>query len=165
MIIKWILCCLLSYLAFAPEVSNANKPDHALKISLCKITYEKNSHVLSIKFIIFRDDLKTALKQEGLGGLNLSTISTYIRSHFSLTFDGNPQELSQGKLEQTSQTSVLTFVLTDINLENFKDIGIENTLLLKQFKKQKNLIHLELRTGEKQMWVFKSGYTREIMKF
>ena len=164
MIIKLILCCLLSCQTLNYKVNNAGNPNHAMKISHCKIIYDENSYILNINFTIFRDDLEAGLSQEGLSSISKSSVCAYIRSHFSLTLDGSQRELTDGKIEQTTETIVTTFVMTGIDLRNYKELAIENTLLLKQFRKQRNLIHLQLAAKEKYTWVLKAGYTRESVK-
>jgi len=124
---------------------------HPFYVSITAVDYNKEAQRMEISCRIFYDDLETALKAGGGGstidlinpvnrGQTDSLIARYLRNHLSLSVDGRPQTLRY--LGYEIEDDVAWCYLEAGEITAVQRIVIDNRLLLDQFAKQSNILHV-----------------------
>ncbi|MEM8525992.1 MAG: DUF6702 family protein [Bacteroidota bacterium] len=117
--------------------------EHETKLSLCTIELEENSALIT--FRLFTDDLaeviaaplldNTADKQYD------NNVIDYLKAHFSLHINQEKQQLFFFSRSANEEVFEISFLVS--NLSTIELIEIHNSIFLKTFEKQKNLVKLE----------------------
>lgn len=137
---------------------------HPFHVSVCTIYYSEDEKSLQITHKIFADDLENALNNAGtrtpdgnyLDILNPSnreflneTIEKYLRSHFSVTLNGEQPAMQYLGYEQEGMALWCYMEIT--NVEKIASFNINYTVLLEQFNDQINLVHVNYKGAIKSM--------------
>jgi hypothetical protein len=124
---------------------------HPLHISVTEIEYDPKEKELEILIRVFTSDLEKAIRiEEGKQDLDILSpesgrsskelFSKYFLSHFSVGLDGKEKECKFLGFEVEGQT--LTAYIQVIPVNNWKEIRINNSLLVDVFDDQSNLVHV-----------------------
>ncbi|MEM0991477.1 MAG: DUF6702 family protein [Bacteroidota bacterium] len=125
---------------------------HDVRLSLCTIEFEAADATALISFRLFTDDLALAT---ALPLLNDPTdrryddeVIRYLNQHFKLSIKGEKQELFYFAAESNEEVFEISFLLTD--MERFEEVEVQNTIMLEQFEKQKNIVRLNYEASKQQ---------------
>lgn len=161
---SFILFAFTIFLSFKVEA-------HAIKMSTCIIKYDQQSHIASVGINFFWDDFSICLFKEDQTLNNQKTITEiqkeqikkYIQSHLSISFSGRKElEISNIKLTEN-------ILHIDAQIKNISytpkesDITIKNTLLIKEYRSQMNLVKIDLE-GKKNYHVLNFDADKTIVR-
>lgn len=123
---------------------------HPFYVSITSVDYNEPTQRVEISCRIFYDDLETALKAGRDLKVDLikpkdkqltdSLLSAYLRDHFRLAVNGKPLSLHYVGYE--IEGDVAWCFLEAGNIEAVSNIAITNRILLDQFPKQSNILHV-----------------------
>ena len=141
---------------YAP--SPAHTDLHAFHLSKSEIYYNKNNLSFEISLHLFIDDLEEAMKNAGMVNPYISTskeipdadslISVYLDEHFSLIADGQKINFNFLGKEDSEDLIAIWCYLEGEEVENPKEITLQNKLLVEVFDDQKNIV--AFRSEKKQ---------------
>lgn len=123
---------------------------HPFYVSITSVDYNESAQRVEISCRIFYDDLEAALKAGGNLKVDLikpkdkqlidSLLSTYLQDHFRLAVNGTPLSLRYVGYE--IEDDVAWCFLEASNIKTVSNIAITNRILLDQFPKQSNILHV-----------------------
>lgn len=118
---------------------------HPSKVSISTLTYFKNLNESVLKVTIFKDDFEeeTTIKTERINNKTEKEIFKYIRNHVQIWIDDRSQKLLFDKITSTPKTIVIHVKILDTNLVEASKIKVQNTILLKTFQKQNNIVRID----------------------
>jgi len=145
---------------------------HNYHLSNTKIVFNKKEQAVQVTMRYFVDDIESTLNKKTEKNLELGTkredieaddvIINYILSHFNLEIDSKSTDLTY--LGKEVDKDIIYFYLESENIKTFKEIKIENTLLLQEFDDQQNVI--KIKTNDKtNMFVLKNGNSKKSISF
>ncbi|MFK8060836.1 MAG: DUF6702 family protein [Polaribacter sp.] len=121
---------------------------HKYYLSLTQIKFKPEQKAVQIIVNIFMDDIETALNKDYFIDLQLTTkkelknndvyFKKYIKEKLSFKINGVAKEYNY--LGKEYEGDLVYFYLEIENIESVKNIDVTNTILLKHFPKQQNLI-------------------------
>lgn len=131
----------------------ASYPAHEFHLSKSTVNYDTETNAIQVTLRIFIDDLETALATDGIKGLKIGTgtevdsadyfVSAYIADHFVLTTAADTL-LYQYLGKELSDDLQAIWCYLELPLEDGlptgEDITLHNTILLKDFADQKNVV-------------------------
>lgn len=142
MILTMMMACCLGFTV--PE-------DHAIYISVIKIQHEEQASTAKIHMRVFRDDLKSVLRNK-FGYEKISEkesfcedyahyINQYFRKQFICTINEKVVDFKLNNCEKTAEVYQLSFKM-DCPV-NWNAAQIEANYFMELFPKQSNILHVE----------------------
>ncbi len=138
---------------------------HKFYVSNTLIEFNAQSQSYEVTCKLFTDDLERALGGDAihLGAENEASnantlVEEYVRSHFKITFNDQPQLLSFVGKEVENDLTLCYFEMyqaTDFNV-----LKVDNTMLLELFPEQKNIVELT-SGGRSQTYILTKDKTAE----
>ncbi|HFA48984.1 MAG TPA: hypothetical protein ENJ95_08205 [Bacteroidetes bacterium] len=146
---------MLFFNLLIPFFLSAPPAVHDFRMSVCEIKYSGEQSRIELKFYIFRDDLRTALYGSmGEGDLAAGTVSGYILENFRLEINGKAEALAYRSMEEKKGQLLVTFTAPAIAPERISKLRISDRLLLKTFRKQTNMVFIEIPEQAKITEIF-----------
>lgn len=132
---------------------------HKHYVSLCEIEYVKEKKELQIIVSVFTDDLQKAIAKEKNIDFQIdkkdSTIDSicfsYLKNHLKIDIDNNA--LNYNYIGKEFEGNKTFFYLEASNINQPQILQLKNTLLIKQFKEQKNIVKLNINNKHKSFYL------------
>jgi hypothetical protein len=139
------------------------------------VEYNEKEKSLQISVHIFIDDLEESLKKEGHTKLFICTerestqaekhIESYLRKNLSFSVNGKSSAYTfVGKEGSSDMSAVWIYLEIPVN-GKIKTINIKNSLLLREFDDQKNLVHVIGPNKKEVTVIFANAKTEELLTF
>ncbi len=132
---------------------------HKYYISNTKMVLNEMAGNFEVTMKIFTDDFERTLNAEksetiilksGVQESDISyAIETYVRDNFKIWIDDRPITWRYVGAEIENDLSYVYFEF--IQMENFKELRIENSILFDQFEQQSNVIDIEYKGRQQKM--------------
>ncbi len=145
---------------------------HKYYISLTQINYKAKEKSLHITMRLFIDDLEKSLNNNFSKEFKLDTskelpktnnyIAFYINSNFIIKVNDTIRNYTF--LGKEYENDVVYFYLEVDSVLQIKNIGIQNTILMKEFDSQQNIIKLDINNQKKTMILNKSN-DKDLLNF
>jgi hypothetical protein len=147
-------------------------PLHDFHTSVMQIDHNEKNKSLEITVRLFTDDLCLALENSGAPKMELGTqaeppsanehIESYLKEHFSTSVNGKPVEYVY--LGKEAQLDATWCYLEVEKVGNVKKLEIENSIMLREFDDQTNLVNLNIK-GRKKSGMGRKGVTKLSFEF
>lgn len=147
-------------------------PLHDFHTSVMQIDHNEKNRSLEITVRLFTDDLCLALENSGAPKMELGTqselpsaneyIETYLKEHLSLTVNG--KKVGYNYLGKEAQLDATWCYLEVEKVGNVKNLEIENSIMLREFDDQTNLVNLNIK-GRKKSGMSRKGVTKLSFEF
>lgn len=116
---------------------------HDFKMSVCEMTFPSENEDLQLKFYLFQDDLKAALYgNPDVPAIDEEKAKNYLETHFRLTLNGQPATLQFHSMRMKNDQVLLEFTSPGTRYRSPLELGVHNTILINQFRKQVNMVYL-----------------------
>jgi hypothetical protein len=126
---------------------------HPIHVSVTEIEMDEKDKRLEIMMRVFTDDLELTLRQatkqpelDFLGQSEKSRdeiVSAYLKNHFKISLDGKMQKITYLGHEQ--EDPALIFYIEVPNVKKWKNIEIQNDIIMEVHADQSNLVHVTLK--------------------
>ena len=146
---------------------------HPFFISLTEMRFNPQSKKFEIAQKIFWDDLEVALENEFREKVDFlnpkdkakleNQIKTYLLKHNQLWINGNPILLNY--LGYEVEEDAAWFYLESSSSEMPKSVEVQNTLLLKDFDGQQNIIHVYAQSKSPRSLLLGEGNEKGKIEF
>ena len=140
---------------------------HKYYISLTQIEFNNSKNSIEVITNVFIDDIETALDAIHSKKFKLDTknelkdsdtyFSQYLQNNLAFKIDGKSVEFQY--LGKEYDGDVVFFYLEIKNIQSVTKIEVENSLLLKHFPKQQNLVKSKVNKKHKSALLTKSEQT------
>jgi len=127
---------------------------HNYHVSKTEVHYKSDIDALQLTVNVFIDDLELALETFGDHEYRLfsdseyesadSLIALYFDQHIKINLDGSPQKVNYLGKEISDDLMAAWCYLEIQGVQEFGNIEIDNTVLLKEFDDQKNIINFKV---------------------
>ncbi len=134
---------------------------HKYYVSLYEIEYVKKQQALQITIGIFIDDIEVTLNKNHNKILQLATknelknIDTlykeYLNNHFKISINNHPKPYTY--IGKEYDDTIVRFYLEIPNIQELKSIKILNTVLLRDFENQQNIIKIKANNSHKTFYL------------
>ena len=138
---------------------------HEHYISLTKINYAKDKKSVQVTMRFFIDDVEKVLETRYELPMELATkgenkksdqyLETYINQKFKISI--NDLEQTHVYLGKEYEDDLVYFYLEIEDVENIKNIEVQNSMLLEEFEDQQNFIKLTIGNVEKTFILIKAN--------
>jgi len=145
---------------------------HKYYISLTQINYKPQEKSLHITMRLFTDDLEKSLNTTFDKDFKLDTpkelaktdnyIAFYLNNNFNLKVNDTLKKFKY--LGKEYENDVVYFYIEIDSISNIKSMGIQNTLLMREFESQQNIIKLDINHKKKTMILNKSN-DKDLLNF
>jgi len=145
---------------------------HKYYISLTQINYNSKEKSLHITMRLFIDDLEKSLNSDFKKEFKLGTpkelpktnnfMAFYLNNNFSIKVNDSIRNYTF--LGKEYENDVVYFYLEVDSVSQIKNIGIQNTILMKEFDSQQNIIKLDINNQKKTMILNKSN-DKDLLNF
>lgn len=130
---------------------------HKFYVSTVQLNYKAETSKLEVTLQIFTDDLDSAIQEEIDGEFSIEeypesgqvfpNLATYVRKHWSVDTGHEPLEINFIGYESDYD---LTKIYFEVQLpQELSHLHFKNTILLRQFEDQKNLMHFKAERQRK----------------
>ena len=130
---------------------------HKFYVSTVQLNYKAETSKLEVILQIFTDDLDLAIQEEIDADFSMEyqppsgavspNLAAYVRKHWSVETDHSPLEINFIGYESDYD---LTKIYYEIQLpQELNRLDFKNTILLRQFEDQKNLMHFKAERQRK----------------
>lgn len=136
---------------------------HKYYLSLTQIEFNSESKSVEIIINVFVDDIETALNDIHKKDFQLNTKSKlkgtdtyfyqYLQNH--LAFKINDQSVKYDFIGKEYDNDIVYFYLEIKNIESVQNIEVNNTILIKHFPEQQNLIKSKVNKKHKSVLLTK----------
>ena len=140
---------------------------HKYYISLTQIEFNNSKNSVEIITNVFIDDIETALNDIHSKKFELDTkkelkdsdtyFNQYLQNNLTFKIDGKPVEFKY--LGKEYDGDVVFFYLEIKNIQNITKIVVENSILIKHFPTQQNLVKSKVNKKHKSALLTKSDQT------
>ncbi len=152
-----------------PEAGNQDLRSHAaheFKMSVCEIVYSQKEEAFDVKFYLFQDDLKETLYGDpGADHLEADAVKNYILQKVKLSINGQGQPLAFRSMKNKEDQVLVVFSTPRHTLSNTSSILISNQLLVEKFRKQTNMVFVEMPGRAKLTQVLNAKKTEGEFEF
>ncbi|MDX2173119.1 MAG: DUF6702 family protein [Bacteroidota bacterium] len=149
---------------------------HPLKATSTRLLYSDAEKQYVLEFEVFRDDFQNCLNQEFNSRYNLYTFyngeeqlsfvskffNTYI--HFKINNKLIEIKFKKGVNEDDKNSFIFTAPITELSAKGNKKLEVENTMLIKYFPNQSNMVIVNFFSTQK-MWLFNKDYISDKIVF
>ncbi|GAB4250831.1 MAG: hypothetical protein Kow0027_14460 [Saprospiraceae bacterium] len=116
---------------------------HDFKMSVCEMTFPLENEDLQLKFYLFQDDLKAALYDNpDAPNIDEEKAAAYIADHFKISVNGQVATLHFNSMRMKNDQVLLEFTCPGTRFRSPVQLGVHNTILVEQFRKQVNMVYL-----------------------
>ncbi len=132
---------------------------HKFYVSITKIEYVKEKNSLQIIIKIFTDDIEDVLQLKTGAPISLNTkketamadedVKKYILQKLKIKVNGKNVQLNY--IGKEYDTDMLVAYLEITNVNELKNLEIENKVLMEIFGEQQNIIHLKTPTSRRSL--------------
>ena len=138
---------------------------HPIHVSVTEIEMDEKDKRLEIMMRVFTDDLELTLRQTTnqpeLELLSLSEnardeiVAPYLKSHFKISLDGKIQKSNY--LGHDQEDVALIFYIEVPNVKKWKNIQIQNDVIMETHADQSNLVHVTVQEKIRSLRLTKSN--------
>lgn len=138
---------------------------HKYYLSLTQIEYNSKSKSVEIIINVFIDDFETALNKTYSENFQLNTkeeikdsdtyFYQYLKDNVQFKIDGKP--VTYKYIGKEYDGDVVFFYLEIIDIDNVKEIEIDNSILIQHFPSQQNLVKSKVNKNHKSVLLTKSN--------
>lgn len=142
------------------------KADHKYYIALTEIEFNKKEQAIQMIMNVFVDDIEVALNDEFTIDSQISNhdellnldnyFHSYLNNHFKIKING--KEKTYNFIGKEYDGNIVYFYLEIKNISKVKSIEIKNTVLIKNFTDQQNLIKAKVNGNRKSLFLTKKNY-------
>ncbi len=133
---------------------------HEFKMSVCEISFSAEANAFEVKFYLFQDDLKEALYDNPEAPeLDKSDVDSYIIENVRLSFGDENQSLQFQSIQEKNDQVLVSYTLPCSKPPSFSKLLISNQLLIEKFKKQSNMVFLQMPDREKMTLILDAKKT------
>jgi hypothetical protein len=139
------------------------------------VAYNEKEKALQISVHLFIDDLEESLKMEGHTRLFICTeresiqaeklIESYLRKHLTFSVNNKSNPFFFVGKERSSDMSAVWIYLEIPVSGKIKTMSIKNSLLVREFEDQKNLVHVVGPNKKEGTIIFAREKTEELLTF
>lgn len=148
---------ILLLLLLVPVLSASSA--HKFYVSITKIEYVPGQQTLQIITKIFTDDLESALREQQKEPIFLDSkkesgkVDDFIREYLlrKIHVYVNGAEVPLQFIGKEYETDMVVAYLEAIDVVDFQNIKVKNTVLMEIFPEQKNIIHLKTETSRRSL--------------
>ncbi|PQJ23242.1 DUF6702 family protein [Tenacibaculum sp. SG-28] len=159
-------------LFFAILLSVSFKSDHKYYIALTEIEYVEKKKNVQMIMNVFLDDFETSLNEEYNIDLQLTTANEltnadhyfvkYLEKNFKIWI--NETTVNYTFIGKEYEGDIVYFYLEIENVETVNSLTVKNTMLIKQFPEQQNLIKAVVNAKRKSLFLDRST-DKGLLKF
>lgn len=134
---------------------------HKYYVALTEIEYNAKNKSVEMIMNVFVDDIELALNDDYQIKPSLNTpkelknideyFKKYINQHFKISING--KQKSYNFIGKEYNGNVVFFYLEIESIEDFKTIEVKNTILVKQFTEQQNLVKVKVNKTRKSLFL------------
>lgn len=145
---------------------------HKYYLSLTRVVYNSKEQSIHITMRLFIDDLEKSLNNNFKKEFKLDTpkelvktndfIGFYLNNNFSITINDTLKNYTF--LGKEYENDIVYFYIEIDSVSQINNISIQNTILMKEFDTQQNIIKLEINDQKKTMILNKSN-DKDLLKF
>ncbi|PID70208.1 MAG: hypothetical protein CSA39_02055 [Flavobacteriales bacterium] len=145
---------------------------HKFYVSMKKVEFVPKSKTVQITMRIFIDDLQLAVNNEFNKQIELAVtdesddynylINKYLNKRFKLIINGKEQPLNFLGKEYDYDLAILFIEVENIN--SIESIAIDDTMLMKEFPTQKNIIKLKINNIKKTFFLTEDKH-KDVLNF
>ncbi len=137
---------------------------HKHYVSLCEVEYKQDKKELQIVLSLFTDDFEKAVLREIDGSFDIDSLSeatkksciTYLNKHLQFEIDGKPYNYQYIGKEFDGRK--IFFYVQIANIKIQRQLKVKNTLLIKQFEGQKNVVKIKIGRKNKSFYLNKNEH-------
>jgi len=145
---------------------------HKYYLSLTQVVYNSKEQSIHITMRLFIDDLEKSLNSHFNKEFKLDTpkelpktnnfIAFYLNNNFSLKVNDTIRNYSF--LGKEYENDIVYFYIEIDSVSKINNISIQNTILMKEFDTQQNIIKLEINNQKKTM-ILNNSNDKDLLKF
>ena len=145
---------------------------HKYYVALTEVTFKEESQSVQMIMNVFMDDIETAINSDYKVDLQLTTqkelkdtdayFYKYLKEHFKTTI--NNKQVSYNFIGKEYDGDIVYFYLEIENITEINTIEILNTVLLKHFPEQQNLVKASIKKERKSLFLDKKN-DKGLLKF
>ena len=145
---------------------------HKYYMSMCEIDYIKEQASLQITLGVFTDDLEHTLNKNYLKDLRLDTpqevknidsiYHNYLKKHLQITVNNNKKIFSY--IGKEYDDNIVRFYLEIENVKTLQTLNLSNTILLRDFEEQKNIVKIKVENLHKTFYLNRQN-DKALLKF
>lgn len=153
-------------------VLSSAAPVHKFYVSICQIDHNPETEALEISMRIFTDDLEAGIESDTKVNLRLATedehaeadryIQEWIQKDFKMKVNGEEQRWNY--IGKEVDFDVAWIYLEIEQVTDPKTIQIQNSLLLRLYQEQVNMVHLKV-AGEQKSIFLRHGEIKGVVEF
>lgn len=145
---------------------------HKYYVALTEIEYDEKQQSVQMIMNVFMDDIELALNnaytidskiahKNEIKGLN-NYFNQYLNEHFKVFINGEKKNYKF--VGKEFEGDIVYFYLEIENIIDVKELKIENTILLKDFPEQQNLVKATIKGNRKSLFLTKKN-DKGLLKF
>ena len=148
---------------------------HTFHVSKTMVEYNEKEKSLQISVHLFIDDLEESLKNQGYTSLFICTeresgqaekhIESYLRKNLTFSINGKLTNYTFIGKEGSSDMSAVWIYLEIPFSGKIKTINIKNSLLIREFDDQKNLVHVIGPNKKEGTIIFANAKIEDLLTF
>lgn len=138
---------------------------HKYYIALTEIEFNSEKKSVQMIMNVFIDDIETVINKDFNTDLKLTTekeiqnvddyFLRYLKKHFNISI--NKKKYNYNFIGKEYDGDIVYFYLEIENIENFKNIEVQNNVLMKHFSNQQNLIKVKVNGERKSLFLTKGN--------
>jgi len=154
---------------------SGNSIFHEFHVSKCQVEYSEADKAIQVTMHIYIDDLEEALRKRGADKLFLCTeredgraeeyLVAYLRDRFNIEVNHNEMDFNFIGKEPSEDLLATWCYLEFSNVDNLKNLVIENDVLMDVHADQKNIISVMAPGNQQGYFLFEKGKSIEVMEF
>lgn len=145
---------------------------HKYYVALTEIEYDKKQQSVQFIMNVFIDDLEVCLNKDYSINAQISGSNeienldnyyiNYLNEHFKVQINGEPKKYNF--IGKEYKGNIVFFYLEIENISNVKKLQIKNTMLVKHFSDQQNLVKAKINGERKSLFLTKKN-DKGLLKF
>ncbi len=143
---------------------------HKHYVSLCEVVYKEDKKAVQVVTSLFTDDFEKAVLEEINPNFDIDSSSketdkncnAYLSKHLQFEIDGKKYNYNYLGKEFDGRKVFFYVEITDVLIE--KQLKIKNSLLVKQFPRQKNVVKVKMDKKIQSFYLNKDKTELEVSK-
>ncbi len=154
---------------------SGNSAAHEIHISKCQVEYSEADKAIQVTMHIYLDDLEEILRKKGADKLFICTeketegadkhLIAYLREQFQIEVNNKVADFTFIGKEPSEDLLATWCYLEFPNIEELKNLTIENEVLMDLYDDQKNIVSVMAPGNQQGYFLFEKGSAVETMSF